>query len=309
MKKRIIALFMILVMMATMLAGCGQEAPAEEASEATEDVYMEIDAYSYALGFIRYTETDMDGESVESETMTLAMNAVAGQTIAEVWEANGYEFSEVYAEGEVFEGWMVYKMINETDEEGFDISRTYERISGDDLYTTEEFMELEVPGHDVVYCAKWENYSMDAYDSYFSDLASMIGDEVVDTAETFIALDANDGMMTFAAAEPYETDFTLYYFGEGTSVDEAMNEWSEPLEAIAKDGAEFAGWTIYEGDFAEWPEEVPANLPEGSICFEINDYTNLILDNCTVYSENASMDELKALVCEGKTYFAIANWE
>ena len=58
--KKIIALFMMLIMMTAMLAGCGQDAPAEDANETAKEVYMEIDAYSYARGFIRYTETEMD---------------------------------------------------------------------------------------------------------------------------------------------------------------------------------------------------------------------------------------------------------
>lgn len=312
MKKRILSLLMILIMMVTILAGCGKTEPAEEVTELEEipeEVYMEIDAYSYAYGFIYYTEKDMDGEVCESETMTLALNAVPGQTMKEVWEANGYEFSEVAAEGEVFEGWMVYKMEMETDEDGFEISRTYERISGDDVYDTEEFMELEVPEHDVTYVAKWANYSMEAYDSYFADIAEMVGPTVQDTPETFIALDANGGMMTFAAEEPYETDFTLYYFGEGQSVDDAMNEWSEPMESVQKDDAEFAGWTVYVGDYSDWPDEVPADISEGSMCFAINEYTNLILDNCTVYKENATTEELKEIVCEGQTFYAQANWK
>ena len=312
MKKKRLSLLMVLIMMITMFAGCGKaesEEGAADAEEVPEEIYMEIDAYSYALGFIYYTEKDMDGEVCESETMSLAMNAVPGQTMKEVWDANGYEFSEVAAEGEVFEGWMVYKKESETDEEGFEISRTYERISGDDVYAAEEFMELEVPEYDVTYVAKWENYSMEAYDSYFADIAEMVGPTVEDTPETFIVLDANGGMMTFAADTPYETDFTLYYFGEGQSVDDAMNEWSEPMESVQKDDAEFAGWTVYVGDYSDWPDEVPADISEGSMCFAINEYTNLILDNCTVYKENATTEELKEIVCEGQTFYAQANWK
>ena len=126
----------------------------------------------------------------------------------------------------------------------------------------------------------------------------------------FLILDANGGMMTFGTGAPYEADIYMYFLQDEKSMQENMeSDGNDPVVDIAKDGAEFAGWTIYEGDFTEWLEEEPEEIADGSQYFSAGGYMHILLDNCEVYSESVSIDELREIRCEGKTYYAVANWE
>lgn len=135
-------------------------------------------------------------------------------------------------------------------------------------------------------------------------------DVTVEVQEMLLVLDANGGMMTFGTDVPYEADVYLYYLHEGKSLQENMeSDGNDPVVDISKEGETFAGWTIYEGDFAGWPEEEPDSLADGSMYFSAGGYMNIMLDNCEVYSESVSTEELKEILCEDRTYYAVANWK
>lgn len=310
MKKKLATALMVLCMMATMLAGCGKE-PEETVDETqetnAEPVYMTFDGYGMVMGMLSYMEDDGENGTFESETVSIDFEGVPGQKIREVWKNAGYSDMYPYCDGEVFEGWMEYKTNRETGEDGFDIFY-YERISGDTLITTEELMELTVPDYDVMYVVKWESIFMEEYDEFY---ASTSGEQdFVETQDIYLLLNADGGMMTFDAEEPYETDIYLYYLQEGKTVRESMEEGgNDPFGEVKKDGAEFAGWTIYEGDFADWPDNEPEDLAEGAQFFSAGGYMNLVLDNCEIYGEAVSTEELREILCEGRTFYAVANWK
>lgn len=310
MRKKFVTTIMILCIVATMLTGCGkdsEEKAAETKDTNAESVYMTFDGYGMIMGMLSYMEDDGENGTFESETVSIDFEGVPGQKISEVWGNAGYSNMYPYCDGEVFEGWMEYRTNRETGKDGFDIFN-YERISGDSLITTEELMELEVPDYDVMYVVKWESISMEEYDEFYESISGE--QEFVETQDIYLLLNADGGMMTFEADEPYETDIYLYYLQEGMTLQESMKgNGNDPVGDISKDGAEFAGWTVYEGDISDWPDEEPENLPDGSQFFSAGGYMNIVLDNCEIYAEAVEMDELRSILCEGRSYYAVANWK
>ena len=162
-------------------------------------------------------------------------------------------------------------------------------------------------------CGK-DNTDENAEDAESTEIAAtdeIVEPEVhVEIKGKFLVLDANGGMMTFGTEATYEADIYMYFLQDEMSMQENMeSDGNDPVVDIAKDGATFAGWTIYKGDFTEWLDEKPEEIANGSQYFSAGGYMHILLDNCEVYGESVSTGELKEILCEGKTYYAVANWE
>lgn len=320
MKRKGLLFFLVMSLVMTMIAGCGKKEKSDEEgndlvinTSKKGPVQVTFDGYGYAWGTIVYAEAD--DEEAESETVSIDFEAMPGEVIRDVWEQNGYAFQRIYADGEYFEGWMEYKTNRTTDEEGFDTYK-YERISGDQLYTTEDILNREVPDYDVAYVAKWESIPMEDYDTEFE---MMFAEEVVTEEdmgdampedEAYLVLNANGGMMEYGADEPYETDLYTYILTAGEKIGNIMNsDMEDPMQSVKKEGKKFAGWKVYEGTFVEWPEEMAADLNSGEECYKLGEYMYLRLSNCNVYDESMTTEELGKIVANGKTYYAVANWK
>ena len=222
-----------------------------EVINADSDIDITFDAYETAGGLLSVTESDGEDGTMVSEYGSASYIASEGEgmKISDMLTKAGVVSIEPVNEADTFEGWMEYNIIPSVDEDGFE-TQEYVRISEDTLYTTEEVLEKTTTGYDVMYVAKWE--SVPAED-YFVEVV----EEMIDlTPEYSLNLYADGGMMTFEAEEPYETEFHICWLEDGKTVQDAMlGEWEDPLGAVEKEGAEFIGWTIYEGTSVEWPEE------------------------------------------------------
>lgn len=289
------------------LAGCGSAPAAQDEGKEDEgkEVLVSIDAYGYSDGLLSVTET-IDGNQETSEYGSIDLYGISGKTVNEALTDMDYSDLEIINDSDVFEGWMEFQMNITTDADGFD-QYEYINLSGNVLYTTEELLELEIPEYDVAYVAKWESI---AAEDYFVEEEP---EEIVDTC--FFNLSANGGEMTFSDEDngSYSLDNYNYLMVPGDSLQDAMSGSAMSgavLEEIQKEGAEFAGWTVYEADFINWVEE---EAEDGAIYFpyesEYADAHFIQLENGSLYAEKISTDELKALVCEGKNFFAYAEWE
>lgn len=225
-----------------------------------------------------------------------------GLKVRDVLAVNEIKKLEAVHEDDTFEGWMEYKIVLHDEEDW--TSEEYVKVS-DDLYTMDEVLNRKIEDYSLMYVAKWAGMPAE---EYFADEVVDMGDMSNVDVEPSFTLFANGGMMTFDAEEPYESDMYTYYWTTGKSLDDAMHsEWDDPLGKIEKDGEEFTGWTVYVGDTVEWPDAM-TDVDEAQ-CFEISEFWYIQVNNCKVYGENVSTEDLLKIVSKGDCYYAVANWE
>lgn len=208
---------------------------------------------------------------------------------------------EPFCEYDEFEGWMQYEVIHHKDAEGEETFE-YVKSSGDVLYTWEEVQEIEVKDEHVLFVAKWKSIPMGAY--FTDESLAADGQE----REYSMILNANGGILHFAETNTLEADVYTYWLGKGESVENAMKMQPENMVTdVLKEGETFAGWDVYIGDSVEWTD---ANVEtDGNSCYALADNVFLILENSAIYQKNISTEELAEIVCEGKCYYAVANWK
>lgn len=310
MKKKMLVTMLVASLSMMMFAGCSSENSVSgdtvdvaeetrtEETEAEREIYMTIDAYGLAGGMLSMT---MNGEEgVEAAAWGFAV--VEGNTVGEILEAEGITTLDVKImddEDAVFEGWIEYKCDITTDEDGFD-TYTYQRVSGETYYTTEELMAMPAPDYEVLYVAKWEHVSEDEYYMNYE-----MADDGLDLSLTIYA---NGGTIWHGGEEPYEADFGYYTIESGMTLATMMGT-EAPIESLEMDGYTFTGWTVYTGETVEWVEEEAMDLDEMAICLDLGDYGYAVVSNYDVYGEYVSTEELYEIVCEGTNYIAIASWE
>lgn len=311
MKKRPLLAVLVTLALILSLAGCGSTDPgsvSEENSgagsagvEVADEGYITLDGYYNTLVI---STNDADFPTYETQSVVYA--GAVGTTLAEAMAAIGDVSVEAVAEGDTFEGWMEFVVHIETDADGFD-TYTYERVS-DTLYTTEEVLAKPFAREEMVYTAKWAGMDMDSY--YVEEDYMWTSDSMA------IALDANGGTMTyqFAEGESYDCEFYTYWLMEGETINDLAAQPEngyDPMVSIQKEGAEFAGWTVYVGDSLNWSSEASAEDGEMSLetGMDIEGFEYVILGNGALYMDSVTTEELFALVCDGVTnYYARANW-
>lgn len=282
-----------------MCTACGGQTAPEDADDYFEyDIDVTLNAYSEAGGTLLLT----DGDGTFDSDL-LGLLGAEGMTIGEV-VYDSFSAVEPVLEGDTFEGWMEYTEDVVVDEDGFE-SSSYVLVS-DTLYSTEELMELTLPDHAVFYVAKWasvptEEYfaPLDAWDSGSSSGA--------------FTFSANGGVMTFQQSDGSEISGTTYtyWLEDGQALNDIMGvDFYASLISVEQDGAEFAGWTLYEGDSVFWNDESVDE--EDLTCFyqpeEDPDFQYLLLRNARVIRENAPTEELCGMSMTGTCYYAEANW-
>ena len=315
MKKNCFVLLLVAAMLLTLLAGCAdidegpqvnEEPTAEQPKESLSEYYFTLDAYTIAGGTLSVTQAGEEG--VESGSW--GFMGKEGARLGDVLEAQGITTLDVYLDGDVFEGWMVYEETLSIDEDGLE-EYTYELRSGDKLYTTQELMDLTVPSYDAMYVAKWAGIPVE---NYFTEEDYMVDE---DTSGT-VLLTAGDGMMRFApvdGSEEFESKVYSYWLENGQSINDlAGNENWDILISVEKDGAEFTGWTVYEGRAVTWDSEESSDENAMTFSYVVDDpsyegFEYIHIADCELYREGMSTEELLYLVNPGTNYYAIPNWE
>lgn len=326
MKKKQITTLLLTGIMILTAAGCGSQttettaaseskaeaetaAASEEETENADDfVERNIDvclnSYDEKGGMFSITEDDGNGGTNVYDFGLVGLLAAEGETIESAMNACGYSAIEPASDDFTFEGWFEYVETTTIDEDGFESSNS--ELVTDVMYTTEELLALTVPDHPVYYIAKWAEIPAEEY--FHSEVW-----ENTESSGAF-AFSSNGGEMTFFA---YDEEFTsntyTYWMDGGQALNDIMGtEYGAALIDIKMDGAEFTGWTLYEGDSAFWNDEPTEEDGITSFLFdpEDEDVQYLLLRNAEVIRELSSTEELCGISIEdGKCYFAEANWE
>lgn len=306
MKKKLISALLMAGMLLS-CAACGNqntdnveptpEPGLVEADERTIDVYLD----SYECGLLRVME---DGE--EQEYGSIGLLAAQGDTIGGLLNHSGFSELTPVSDEDEFEGWMEYKLIITTDEDGFE-TFTYELVS-EELYTTEQLLERTVADYAVDYVAKWASIPVE---DYFNETADAW--DVITTSGSF-SFSANGGTMSFHEYDDreYDNPTYTYWLESGQALNDVMGtESAAALIDVTKDGAEFTGWTLYEADSAWWNNEIVEEDDITSYLYDeqYEDTRYLLLANAEIIRENSPTEELCGMSVEdGKSYFALANW-
>ena len=303
MKKIMLLLATIAFLMATVM-GCSQsnDKAAETTQEATWDesteVYVSIDAYSFDA-MLSYVDSMFEDQAEQCETMSLSLMGYRGQTIAQALEMSKMSELAVVCETDVFEGWMVYKQVITVDEDGWE-NYSYEKISGDKLYTTEEMLADQLKDYSVTYVAKWESVP----DSEYYDMYEAVWDE--DGESYYLSMYSNGGGIFF---ESDPTDGMALIGSQLTAGDTIANVLGDAIVSVEKEGATFAGWMIYTATDYDNVEEEVTDLAEDQFLLSLGDYGYQLLYGYEVCMENATTEELEGIVCEDLHYFAVPVWE
>ena len=167
--KRILALLLALVMCLSVLtlAGCkkGNDTNADGVgtdnvadTDVSQDVFLTFYAFCDEEQEYKFNATAF---GTQEEYSMISVPAKSGEKIGDALTNNDYnDITPIESKGK-FEGWMEYKEVSEVvnDSEQF----SYEKLSGDKLYTTKELLNKKAPDYSVMYVAKWENISDDFY--------------------------------------------------------------------------------------------------------------------------------------------------
>lgn len=185
MSKKIISVFALLLALSFITFGCGfqEVSPQNQNIDGNEgmddtavpdiggftgndgeafdggDMMVNVDAYIQHGGMLYVTHGDGNIE----ETGALTFHLDEGGKINDVIHNYDIVKVEPRLEGDTFEGWMIFKDILTIDETESYMSLSFELMSGDKLYTTDELFELPTPAYDVTYVAKWASLDIDKY--------------------------------------------------------------------------------------------------------------------------------------------------
>ena len=302
---RIILMLLAALLAFSLLAACGKQDTEQDdqSADGQTELYATIDVYSMTCE-LAYTETDADGQSYESSSMSVAFAVKGGQTIREALDASGFKDLKVKGDGDTLEGWIAYKENTYTDSDGF-AWPYYERIS-ETLLTDEEMFGATLTDCNMTYVAKWQSIS----DAEYADMYESSG--ITDSGfepEYSLSLLANGGTIYTGESEPYD-DIAMggYTFGAGKTLGEVIDK---KIAKAEKDGATFIGWTVYSAEDYTIVNEEPKNLADNQMSIYLGSelYGYQVLTNYALCAENATTDEMTAIVTESLHYFVTANWK
>lgn len=276
--------------------------------EISNELYFTFDAHGLAGGMLAVTELSDEGSTVVNESVSWMFETTENEKIKNALQKTGIVAINPMLENDIFEGWIIFKENITVDPDGYETC-SYEKISDEKLYSTTEIFEMDMPNHNLIFMAKWANIPMEEY-----SIEEITDKPLLDTC--YFSLDANGGTMTFSDVETpnFELEKYNYWLNEGNSLKDTMTGSvvnSATLLSVQKAGARFTGWTVYEADLINWSSEEILEEGTKNFLYDQNDeaFRYIYLQNCSLYSENASTEEIKNISYNGKHYYAIANWE
>lgn len=286
MKKCILSvLAVILLLTVSLFAAAEEEIPTAE---------FELDAYCENGSMLKIFYGD--GTEEETGCWSFCIDLENGQaTIGDVLADHDISGIEPVCEGDEFEGWLTFEVTTITDEYDFD-EYIYTLVS-DTAITTEELMALPLPETYCVYAAKWASIPAEEYYQYSEETEYI----VIPSATLY----SDDGMFTFQGEdETYESTLSVATLEPGLTLGEILE--LDSIVSITKDGAEFAGWMVYEvAEMETIDGEIDAG---GEPCFEIREDWFTVLHGATVIHECISTEELKQIPCGELDFFIVALW-
>ena len=281
MKKRIFAVIMILSLL--FAASC--------LAEEENQVDVTIDGYTEAGGMLNVTWPEDAGE-----TGSLGVIGTPGQTIGEVLKSNDVLSVEPVLEGDVFEGWMEVAIAVTVDEDGFEWEE-YSAIP-DQLYTTEELLNLVVPENRVMYVAKWASIPAEEYFAPYEE-------EMV-VMPSITLLSGEGTMLMGGEEEQYEASWSVATVEPGQTFGEALG--LDSIVAMTAEGKVFAGWNVYEYDAEAMETSEVAVTEEGVLSFELFEGYHMVLREYTSCTDLLSTEELAEYACAESDHVVVAIW-
>lgn len=131
---------------------------------------------------------------------------------------------EPVREGAEFEGWLAFRKVYRTDEEGKKV--IFNELISDTVYTTEQMLSRPIPTYDVVYAAKWSDIEAEDYYQWGN-----------------IELELNGGTITVCRGnDSFNTDHQRMDAPRGFSVSD--NGWSIEDPVYWNLDRAFEGWML-----------------------------------------------------------------
>lgn len=258
-------------------------------------------------GQMLFLETSGYAYSVPSYTYWLEEDATLGETMGTEYGASLLALDNYDA---MFSGWTLYEadsvFWNEepVEEEGITCFPIDER---DPSAGYDVLVNAVLSGEDI---STDQLYNMSCADTNYYAIATWAGDT---TEYRRFDLRGNGGWLVLQDEQnaEYGSPTYTYHLEEGGSLSETMGVNGHALTGMDKDGAEFAGWTLYEVSTVFWREN-PVEA-KGILCFAVDEEDLVagfdVLVDPVLYGENVSTEELCHLSCSGTSYYAIANWK
>ena len=326
MKRKLLTLTAITALSASLVTGCGSKAETAAttaaptaaemtievatsepdtavAAEVTSDAEQENAEYYITLnvhttGTVKITSDDGAGGKLVDETMGYGFSVSAGETLRESMKKFGILDIELVPDDDKFEGWMEYRDIMEVDEtDGYEYLVSYEKVS-DDLYTTEEILDMTLDAH-TTFIAKWESIP---YDEYYLNY-----EYVEDGLDLDVTIYGNGGLMNYSGSYAYESDLTAATIENDVALGAFLGD-SGHLESVEREGYTFTGWCVYASDEIEYVVGLDTAISTGNFYINLEQYGFAVMDEWEIIFENATTEELYDIVCDGRSYLAVANW-
>lgn len=155
------------------------------------------------------------------------------------------------------------------------------------------------PSEEAVSADTEEEIAEEVVEETFTEEEGVFGEQ----AE--LTLFANGGTIWMGSEDPYDVELSAAAMDPGVTFAEAIGE---EIASVEKDGAAFGGWTVYAVTEGEWVDKEPADLTQEQLCVPCGDYGFYVMTTYEVISEAAATEELLAMECDGRNYYALANW-
>lgn len=337
MKRKLFTLMAIAALSASIITGCGSKAETaattavQNATEATTKAAMEIETPAldttaaevteaateeitsdveqenaeyyitlnvHTTGTLKITSDDGAGGKLVDETMGYGFSVSVGETLRESMKEFGILDIELVPDGDKFEGWMEYRDIMEVDEtDGYEYLVSYEKVS-DTLYTTEEILDMNLDAH-TTFIAKWESIP---YDEYYLNY-----EHVDDGLDLDVTIYGNGGLMNYSGSYAYESDLAAAMIENGVALEAFLGD-SDSLKSVEREGYQFSGWCVYASNEIEYVVGLDTAISTGNFYIDLDQYGFAVMDEWEIIFENATTEELYDIICDGRSYLAVANW-
>lgn len=158
MKKKLLALMMVLAVAMMPLAGCGGTEGSEDIVENTgtpTEFFYSFQIYGIDEAILQVTFVDENGETYIEETGSYGWFGTPDMTIGQMMEE--WDIVNIEPKSDEFEflGWRAIEEVYETDESGVENFVQKELYDGKVL-TLEEVMSLELMPTDIYFYTVWD---------------------------------------------------------------------------------------------------------------------------------------------------------
>ncbi len=159
--KKLLSLVLAILMMMTMFVGCSGDDALNDVLGDEEYYNVQFEAFYDDNGERLFSVVEtMGDESLTVEYNNVGYIAYPNTKISDVLSENYTKDLKIVDEEGTFLGWLVFKETMSIDENGFENN---ESVKLENLYTTEEILDMEVVDCSYRFVARWS----DIEDSFY----------------------------------------------------------------------------------------------------------------------------------------------